>query len=103
MATSRERLNQTLNHIEPEEVVVDMGATPITGINANALDRLRRALGLEEKRVKINEPLQLLGEVEEDVRQKLHLDCVEVSTGMNMFGFSNSGRKPWGIAVRSCS
>ncbi len=25
MATSRERLNQTLNHIEPEEVVVDMG------------------------------------------------------------------------------
>ena len=26
MATSRERLNQTLNHIEPEEVVVDMGA-----------------------------------------------------------------------------
>ena len=35
MATSRERLNQTLNHIEPEEVVVDMGATPITGINGN--------------------------------------------------------------------
>ena len=41
--------------------------------------------------------------MEEDVRQKLHLDCVEVSTGMNMFGFSNSGRKPWvlqsGLAV----
>ena len=95
MATSRERLDQTLNHMEPEEVVVDMGSTPITGINANALDRLRKALGLEEKKVKINEPLQLLGEVEEDVRQKLHLDCVEISTGMNMFGFSNSGRKPW--------
>ena len=94
MATSRERLDQTLNHMEPEEVVVDMGSTPITGINANALDRLRKALGLEEKKVKINEPLQLLGEVEEDVRQKLHLDCVEISTGMNMFGFSNSGRKP---------
>lgn len=95
MASSRERLNQTLNHIEPEEVVVDMGATPITGINANALDRLRKALGLEERKVKINEPLQLLGEVEEDVRQALHLDCVEISTGMNMFGFSNEGRKPW--------
>ena len=65
MATSRERLDQTLNHMEPEEVVVDMGSTPITGINANALDRLRKALGLEEKKVKINEPLQLLGEVEE--------------------------------------
>lgn len=54
MATSRERLDQTLNHMEPEEVVVDMGSTPITGINANALDRLRKALGLEEKKVKIN-------------------------------------------------
>lgn len=95
MVTSRERLNQTLNHIEPEEVVVDMGSTPITGINANALDRLRNALGLEERKVKINEPLQLLGEVEEDVRQSLHLDCVEISTGMNMFGFSNDGRKQW--------
>lgn len=95
MATSRERLNQTLNHIQPEKVVVDMGSTAVTGINANALNRLRGALGLEERKVKINEPLQLLGEVEEDVRQALHLDIVGISTGMNLFGFSNAGRKPW--------
>lgn len=95
MTSSRERLHQTLNHIEPEQVVVDMGSTPITGINVNALDRLRKALNLEPKRIKINEPLQLLGEVEEDVRQALHLDCVDVTTNMNMFGFSNTGRKPW--------
>ena len=97
MANSRERLHQTLNHIEPEELVVDMGATPITGINANALNRLRKAIGLEERKVKISEPLQLLGEVEEDLRQALHLDCVEISTGINMFGFSNAGRKPWSM------
>jgi len=74
MANSRERLHQTLNHIEPEELVVDMGATSITGINANALNRLRKAVGLEDRKVKISEPLQLLGEVEEDLRQELHLD-----------------------------
>lgn len=95
MATSRERLNQTLNHMEPDELVVDLGSTPITGINANALARLRDALKLEKRRVKISEPLQLLGEVEEDVRRALHLDCVEISTGTNMFGFSNAGRKPF--------
>lgn len=95
MSTSRERLNQTLNHIEPDQVVVDMGATSITGINANALNGLRRILGLQEKKVKVNEPLQLLGEVDEDVRQALHLDCVDISTGYNLFGFSNAGRKPW--------
>lgn len=95
MATSRERLNQTLNHIEPDELVIDMGSTAVTGIHADALNRLRKALGLEERRVKISEPLQLLGEVEEDVYQALGLDCVGISTGMNLFGFSNAGRKPW--------
>ena len=95
MLTSRERLNQTLNHEEPEQLVVDMGATSVSGINANALARLRDALGLEKKKIKIHEPLQLLGQVEEDVRQALHLDVVEVTGNYNIFGFCNEGRKPW--------
>ena len=57
MATSRERLNQTLNHTEPDRLVMDMGSTAVTGINANALHRLRKALGLEERRVKISEQI----------------------------------------------
>lgn len=95
MSTSRERLRQTLNHQEPDQVVVDMGATSITGINANALAGLREMLKLDSKRVKINEPLQLLGAVEEDVRKALHLDCISISPDTNMFGFSNAGRKPF--------
>ena len=95
MTSSRERLQQTLNHEEPDQVVVDLGATAISGIHAQALANLRDALGLEKRKVKICEPLQLLGEVEEDVRRRLHLDCVDVSNGYNMFGFSNEGRKPW--------
>ena len=95
MITSRERLGQTLNHEEPDQVVMDLGATAISGIHANALARLRAELGLEKRRVKICEPLQLLGEVEEDLRQKLKVDCVDVSSGYNMFGFSNEGRKLW--------
>ena len=50
--TSRERLIETLNHREPEKVVVDMGSTAITGINANALAKLRTARGLEERKIK---------------------------------------------------
>ena len=95
MKTSRERLDQTLNHIEPEEVVVDMGSTSVTGISVEALDGLRNALGLEKTRLKIHEPLQLLGQIEEDVRQKLHLDCVDVASITTIFGFSTDGRKPW--------
>lgn len=95
MSTSRERLIQTLNHVQPDRVVMDMGSTSITGIHASALDRLRRAMGLEEKKIKINEPLQLLGEVDEDVRQALNIDVVSISTGRNRFGFSNAGEKAW--------
>lgn len=93
--TSRERLIQTLNHQEPDRVVVDMGATSVTGINANALNRLRKALQMEDRRIKISEPFQLLGEVEEDLIRRLHLDCVELNADSNIFGFSNRGRKPW--------
>lgn len=93
--TSRERLIQTLNHQEPEQVVVDLGATSITGINANALAKLRTALGLEERKIKIHEPLQLLGMVEEDVRQALHVDVVDITNNMTMYGFENKGWKPF--------
>ncbi|MCI5700562.1 MAG: methyltransferase [Lachnospiraceae bacterium] len=92
---SRERFVQTLNHQESDKVVVDLGSTAITGINANALAKLRTALGLEERKIKINEPLQLLGMVEEDVRQALHIDVVDITNNMTMFGFENKGWKPW--------
>lgn len=95
MGTSRERLNQTLNHIEPDEIVVDLGSTAVTGISVEALAKLRDALGLDPSRIKIHEPLQLLGMVEEDVRQRLHLDCVDVAGISTIFGFSTEGRKPW--------
>lgn len=65
--TSRERLLATLNHQPTDRVVLDLGATSQTGISASTLYRLRKSLGLEEHRIKIIEPGQLLGEVEEDL------------------------------------
>lgn len=93
--TSRERLIKSLNHEQPDKVPLDLGSTAITGINANALAKLRDALGLLKKIIKINEPLQLLGMVEEDVRKALHVDVVDITNNMTMFGFENSGWKPF--------
>ena len=92
---SRERLIKTLNHEDPGKVVVDLGSTAITGINANALAKLRRALHLEERKIKISEPLQLLGLVEEDVLEALKVDVVDITTNGTMYGFENTGWKPW--------
>lgn len=93
--TPRQRLTLTLEHKDPGRVVVDLGSTAITGISANALSRLRDALGLEKRLVRINEPFQLLGEVEEDLRQALHVDVVGVSNDVTTFGFVNRGWKNW--------
>jgi hypothetical protein len=94
--TPRKRLDKTIRHQGPGKVVVDMGATTITGINANALAALRDALGLEKRPIKIHEPLQLLGLVEDDLREKLGL-CVapEINNGYTIFGFKNKNWKPW--------
>ncbi len=93
--TARERLEMTLNHQDPGKVVVDLGSTAITGINANALARLRKAMNLEDRPVKVDEPLQLLGAVEEDLRQALDVDVVGITTDTTLYGFQNKDWKPW--------
>ena len=90
--TSRERFQLTLEHQDPGKAVLDLGSTPITGINANALARLRTALGLEERKVKIEDPLQLLGQVDEDplrlLQQRLEaVDHAVWSGGSSAAGF----------------
>jgi hypothetical protein len=94
--TPRKRFDDTIHHRDPGKVVVDMGSTTITGINANALAALRDALGLEKRPVKIHEPLQLLGLVEEDMIEALGL-CIapEINSNYTIFGFENKNWRPW--------
>ena len=84
--TLRERLIDTLNHRDPGEVVVDLGSTSITGININALVKLRKGLGLEDRILTMDEPLQLLGRVDEDLRQAVGAAVVGVSNDYTIFG-----------------
>ncbi|MGD0878387.1 MAG: uroporphyrinogen decarboxylase family protein [Anaerolineales bacterium] len=93
--TSRERLRSSLNHTDPGKVVVDLGSTSITGISASALARLRKSLGLPEKTVRIHEPFQILGFVDEDILQALGCDVMGVWPIDTMFGYKNDRWKPW--------
>jgi hypothetical protein len=70
--TPRERLIKTLNHEVPDRLCVDLGAGGQTGIGVTALQHLNQALfpGYKDK-VKVVEPYQMLGEVEEPIRKKL--------------------------------
>ncbi len=94
--TSRERLAKTLNHEQPDRVAVDVGSTPITGIHVSALARLRQAvLGGPPPAVKVCEPYQILGEVEDDLRAALPIDVVGVKGRKSMFGTDEAAWKPF--------
>jgi len=96
--TSRERLTATLNHQSPDRLCVDFGAGFQTGMGAGAVHRLRQALlGPDHYRVKVIEPYQMLGEIDEDLRQALGLDVVGVHGPGTMFGFKSEGWKPFAM------
>lgn len=76
MPTSRERVIEAICHRTPDRVPVDLGSTVVSGISATAYFKLRGALGLPERPVKILEMLQFVARVEDDVRETLGVDTV---------------------------
>ena len=94
--TPRERLDSALNHKQPDMVCVDFGGTAVTGIHASALTKLRRAvLGHDSYRVRIIEPYQMLGEIDDELRQALGIDVIGLWSTKTIFGFDNADWKPF--------
>lgn len=103
MTNSRANLQKTLNHQEPGRMVVDFGASPVTGIHVLLVEKLREHFGLEKKAVRVNEPYQMLGEVEDDLQEAMGVDVIGVSPSSDMFGNPMKDWKewltPWGQVV----
>ena len=86
---SRERVQNALDHKTPDRVPVDMGSTATSGINASTLYKLRNYLGLPERPIDIEDPFQLLGSVDNEVRSTLNIDVIGLWNPVNFFGTSN--------------
>lgn len=94
--TSQQRLRKTLNREPVDRVCVDFGATAVTGIAASTLSKLRQAvLGEKDFRVKVIEPFQMLGEIDDKLMEALGIDVVGIFGPRNMFGFENRDWKPF--------
>lgn len=92
---SRDRVVATLNHMQPDRLPIDFGGTSVTGVHASCVAALRDFYGLEKRPVRINEPFQMLGEIEEDLMQVMGLDAVSVFPRTTMFGFATEEWKTW--------
>ncbi len=95
--TSRERILSALDHAEPDHIPIDFGSTAVTGIHVSCVAGLRDYYGLEKKPVMVHEPYQMLGFVEDDLKEAMGLDVEGVFPRKNMFGFENTGWKEWGF------
>ncbi len=100
---SKDYLKETLAHREPGRIVVDFGATPVTGIHVLAIERLREHYGLERKPVKVIEPYQMLGEIDIDLMTLMGIDVIGIAPRNNMFGVPNENYRSfqtfWGQEV----
>lgn len=94
--TSRQRLQAALDHVQPDRVPVDFGSTAVTGMHVSIVHRLRqRILGDPEFRVKVIEPYQMLGEIDDALRAALGIDVIGVLGRRSLFGTEARDWKPF--------
>jgi len=100
---SIKNFTDTINHRQPARVVVDFGSTSVTGIHVLIVEKLREYYGLEKRPVKVIEPYQMLGEIDDELIGAMDIDVIGLYGENNMFGIRNSDWKVyktlWGQEV----
>jgi len=103
MMTGKERVHTVLSHREADRIALDLGATPVTGIHVKKIAEYRRHYGLEDRPVKVTEPFQMLGEVDDELAAIWNTDIVGVGGRTDMFGHRQEDfvevQMPWGQTV----
>ena len=99
----RERVAKALNHQQPDAIPIDFGSTPVTGMHCSCVAAMHDYYGLEKRLVKVHEPYQMLGLIEEDLKQAIGIDVEGIAPRNTIFGFPNENwkqwRAPWGQEV----
>jgi len=101
--TGKERVQKVLSHGDADMIALDFGATPVTGIHVKKIAEFRQHYGLENRPVKVVEPFQMLGEVDDELAKIWNVDVIGVGGISDMFGHRQENyverRMPWGQTV----
>jgi len=92
---SRQLVLDAMAHRQPSRVPMDFGATAVTGVHVSCVAALREYYGLEKRLVKVHEPYQMLGLIEDDLQQAMEIDTQGLYRRDTMFGFRNENWKAW--------
>ena len=92
---SRDCVRAALDHRPGNRIPIDFGGSAVTGVHASCVAALRDYYGLEKSPVKVHEPYQMLGWIDEDLKRAMGIDVEGVIARKTMFGFPNENWKPW--------
>jgi len=79
--TPRERILASLCREQPDRLPIDFGGHRSSGIAAIAYRKLRDHLGLDERPIRVYDPVQQLAIVDEDVLDRFDIDTIELGRG----------------------
>lgn len=91
---SKEKIKLALDH-QSGPVPLDIGLMPTTGIHVSVMEELRKHYKLEERLPVVIEPYQMLGMVDDDLRDALGIDTKPLWNQWTMFGFKNENFRKW--------
>lgn len=81
--TGRERIIAAIEHRETDQIPVDLGATPSSGISAIGYKNLKKYLGITTGRTFVYDVVQQLAQPEEDILDRFKIDVLDVGRTFN--------------------
>ena len=92
---SKSRVIDALNHKQPDKIPIDFGGTVCSGIHVSSVAALRDYYGPEKRLVKVYEPYQMLGLIDDDLKKVIGVDVEAVNSRKTLFGFACEDWKEW--------
>jgi len=76
--TSRERVLSAINHVQPDKIPVDLGASTVTGISAIAYNKLKKHMNLDVP-THVFDVVQQLAQVDESILNSFQVDAIDLN------------------------
>jgi len=90
--TSRERVLKAFEFKTSDRIPVDFSGHRSSGLSASVYPKLRNAMGLEPKPIRIYDPIQQLAVLDEDVLDIFGVDTIELGRA---FALDDKDWQPW--------
>ncbi|MCF7886771.1 MAG: hypothetical protein K9M80_09770 [Candidatus Marinimicrobia bacterium] len=92
---SKDLIIKAIEHESIARIPIDLGSTMISGLHISLIKKLRKYYGLQEKSIKLIEPQQMLGEIDDDLKKVIGIDTRGMTPYKNIFGMKNLMWQEW--------